>query len=158
MALIFTSPIANLFLFQSIQYLYPANTFTCTIFSGTQPNAAQITSSWSTYSANYLVHWTAGSWVAPTSPDTFDAPQLMTANVPLAKTAFRSGTASWAILWPQPSVTEALVQGATLPSTKFLVVPVTVNGGNGVVKLTDTNIVVGNSYQPNDITIRAGIV
>lgn len=135
------------------------NLWDCTIFAGTQPTAAQITSSYSTYSASALCHWTDATWITPTSADTFGVAQLLSANIPTARTAFNTGTASWAILWNHtPNVSEAAAQGASLPSTAFWVVPVTNNAGNGVLKLTTTSIVSGTSYQPNDITIRVSLI
>jgi hypothetical protein len=159
MALIFTSPLANVCRYQCFYLQSGANLWDCTIFSGTQPTAAQITSSWATYSANYLCHWTDVAWQTPIDTNVLDAAQLLSANIPTARAAFRTGTASWAILWNYtPNVSEAAVQGASLPSTAFWVVPVTDNAGNGVLKLTTTSIVSGTSYQPNDITIRVSLI
>ena len=159
MALIFTTPLANLCMYQCFYLQSGTNTWDCTIFSGTQPTAAQITSNWATYSANYLCHWINATWITPTDQNTLDALQLLTANIPAATAAFRTGTASWAILWNHtPNVSEAAVQGASLPSTIFWVVPVTNNGGNGVLRLTTTSIVSGTLYQPNDITIKVSLI
>lgn len=129
-----------------------------TVFGGTQPTAAQIAASWSTYSAQYLVHWTNVLWFLPPAFTTLASSQVYNTQIPAGKAAFRSGTATWAIIWNRTNVSEATIQGATLPSLTagFTVVPVTNSGGNGVVRLTTTSIVSGTSYQPADITLRFG--
>jgi hypothetical protein len=162
MALTFFSDLLNAFVFNGIQSMWSRNPVTntsLTIFSGTQPTAAQIVSSWSTYSAQYLVHWTGVVWPTPTGYNTLGSGNSTTATTPAAQNAFRSGTATWAILWPSDgNIAEGTIQGASLPSTTFVVLPVSASGGTGCVRLTSTTITSGSSYQPTDITIKTGIV
>jgi len=129
-----------------------------TVFGGTQPTAAQIAASWSTYSAQYLLHWTNVLWFEPPTYNTLLSSQIFNTQIPAGKAAFRSGTATWAIIWNRTNVSEATIQGATLPTTTagFIVVPASNSGGNGVVRLTTTSIVSGTSYQPTDIALRFG--
>lgn len=128
-----------------------------TIFSGAQPTAAQISASWSTYSAQYLVHWSV-AWYSPPLVATLAASQYHYCQLPAAKIAFRSGTAAWGIIWCNSNLSEATIQGGTMPSPArgYIVVPVSDNGGDGCIKVTSTTITAGSSYQPSDITLRFG--
>jgi hypothetical protein len=125
-------------------------TNTITLFGGTQPTAAQVVASWPTYSAQYLVHWTSVGVVAPNG-------DLFSFATPAAKAAFRSGTGAWAIWWPG-AVTDAAVQGSTLPRTDFCILPASESGGNGCFRMTSLAITSGTSYQPSDIAIKMGFV
>ncbi len=161
MALQFFDCIINKFTRAAFETVSDANAaLNCavTVFDGAQPTTAQITASWSTYSAQYLVHWTNVLWQSLPTYTTLASSQVYSAQIPAAKAAFRSGTATWGIVWNRTNVSEALVQGATLPSTPtgFIVFPVTDSGGNGVVRLTTTSIVSGTSYQPTDLSFRFG--
>ncbi|CAB4146676.1 hypothetical protein UFOVP1008_37 [uncultured Caudovirales phage] len=161
MAVIFTWPLTNMFLYQSFWSQWGlSGACAITAYSGAQPTAAQITSSYNAYSGQALIHWTGATWIQPTSPNSAsETQQFMTLNVPTSKVAFVGGTAQWAILWgPTPAVTEAAVKTSALPSTIFYVVPVTDNAGKGVVKMTSTALALGSSYQPSDVTIRVGLV
>ena len=162
MAIIFTWPITNMFLHQCFYTQWLTGALEITLYSGSQPSAADVTANYFTYASQSLVHWTGASWITPTTPDsTTEIAQFMTLNIPLAKTAFRSGTANWAILWGSSSaasVTEAQAQFGPLPLDIFVIVPVTASGGKGVVKMTTTTITSGSSYQPTDVTIRVGLV
>jgi hypothetical protein len=160
MAVTFFSDVLNAFVYAGIQSMWswnPSYQTSVTVFSGTQPTAAQVTSSWSTYSAVYLVHWTGVVWPTPIGYNTLDSGNVTTATTPAAQTAFRSGTATWAILWPF-NISEATVQGASLPNASFVILPVSASGGTGCVRLASTTIASGTSYQPTDISIKTGIV
>lgn len=129
-----------------------------TAFSGAQPTAAQVAASWSTYSAQYLVHWTSVGWNVVPNLSNLTSTQTYSAATPVARAAFRTGTATWGIVWNKTNVTEAAIQGATLPTNTFgfIVVPVSDSVGNGVIRLTTTSIVSGTSYQPTDLSFRFG--
>lgn len=154
--MIFTAPLLNLYIKRGIIDGFSA-TWACTIFRGTQPTAAQVTSSWSTYSADYMVHWTGISWTHPNA-NTYGSGNLcqMTA-IPTAVVANKGSPndATYAILWAS-NVTEATVQGATLPNTAFIIGPVTSTAGNGMVRLSNISITAGISYQPSAILISLG--
>lgn len=166
MALIFSSDWANAFLWQGFYGQWRGRTYawnttspvaSVTVFSGTQPSAPSVVSSWSTYSANYLIHWNNIVAPAPTGYNTLGGLNLGTFVTPAAVNAFRSGTAEWAIIWPNV-YSEATIQGASLPSNEFLIVPVSTAGGSGWVKLTSLSLTSGTSYQPLDISLRFGTV
>ena len=159
MALTFFSDLLNAFvhngIYSQVSWNASVNS-SVTVFSGSQPSAASVVSSWSTYSSAYLVHWTGVQWPTPTGNNTLGSGNQITANTPAAQNAFRSGTAAWAIWWPS-NISEATVQGSSLPSTSFVILPVSGSAGTGCVRLTSTTIASGTSYQPTDITIRTGI-
>lgn len=160
MAITFTSDVLNAFVYSGVHAMFawnPSYPTSVTVFSGAQPTAAQVTSAWSTYSAAYLVHWTGVVWPTPIGASTLDSGNVTTATTPVAKTAFRSGTATWAILWPF-DISEATVQGSTLPNASFVVLPASASSGTGCVRLTSTTISSGTSYQPADISIKTGII
>ena len=165
MALQYQQPHLNMFMHTGVRCALNGNnpSISCpvTIFSGTQPSAANIIASWTSYNGSALVHWTDAQWPQPADYNTLGATKATTATLPTAKNAFNSGTATWALIWSGtnigPTITQANVQSATLPSTYFIVVPVSNGGGNGVVKMTSTTIASGSSYQPIDITLRVGL-
>ena len=162
MALQFFDCINNKFI-NALYYTIAAGTtnpvVSVTAFSGAQPTAAQVAASWSTYSAQYLVHWTSITWQTMPNLNNLVSSQTYSAATPVARAAFRTGTATWGIVWNRTNVTEAAIQGATLPGSTtfgFIVVPVSDSGGNGVIRLTTTSIVSGTSYQPTDLSFRFG--
>ena len=158
MALTFFSDVLNAFVYNGIysQVSWNVSTNTSvTVFSGTQPSAADVLASWPTYSAQYLAHWTGVQWPTPAGYNTLGSGNQITANTPAAQNAFRSGTATWAIWWTS-NISEATVQGASLPSTAFVILPVSGSTGTGCVRMTSTSLTSGVSYQPTDITIRTG--
>lgn len=163
MALQFFTDVLNTYIYSGVSTVLcnrnpGGNLSSVTIFSGTQPTAAQVVSSWSTYSAQYLVHWPSVTWPLPPDYQTIQATQTVTASLPAGVAAFRTGTAGWGICWGNLNASAATIQGATLPGTQFIVVPVTVSGGNGIIKMTTMSIVSGTSYQPADISFKVGLV
>lgn len=126
-------------------------TFAITVFSGAQPTAANITSSWNTYRPNSLIHWTGASWTQPNA-DTFNQGNYCYVNTVLTATAHATGTAEWGILW-NTNVSLATAQGTTLPNTIFIVGTVTTGLSNGIIKLNDTTITSGVSYSPLEVKI-----
>lgn len=154
MALQFFSDILPAFTYAGLYYKSGTGaTNTITLFSGTQPTAAQVAASWSTYSAQYLINWTSVGVVGSTGV----AGELFSFSTPAAASAFRSGTGSWAIWWPG-AVSDAAVQGGTLPRTDFCILPASTSGGDGCLRMTSLTITSGTSYQPTDITIKFGVV
>lgn len=127
-------------------------TFAVTIFQGTQPSAAGITSSWSSSSANYLQHWTGVVWNQPNANSPPLGNVLQMNAIPTSTTANASGTATWAILWGS-NVSEASVQSGTLPNANFVVGPVTNSTGSGMVRLTSTTVTSGASSSPTDVIL-----
>lgn len=144
--IIFHPNIKQLFLGRGV-FAAISNPNAVTVFSGTQPTAASITSSWSTYSPLVLVHWQGAGFTMPLTNS------LMTVtSFPPAATATGTGTATWAIIWAS-NVTPASVAGSTLPNTSFIVCPVTNTGGNGVIRVTNTSITAGTSVSLADASI-----
>lgn len=128
--------------------------FSVTLYSGVQPSAATITSSWTSYNSNFLVHVLN---VFAQCPYLFNPaqPAGFAFYSSDSATAINSGTATWAIMWPS-NPNQAAIQGGTIPSSAFIVVPVTDATSNGAIRLVSTNIVSGNSYQINDVNIIFG--
>lgn len=127
-----------------------------TIFSGAQPSASNIISSWTTYNSSALVHWTTSNWLTPPDSNTLSAAKSTTTSIPTATVAIGSGTAQWGILWSSVHTVGA-IQATTIPSQEFIVVPVSGPTGSGVIKLASTSITSGTSYTYTDTTIRMGI-
>lgn len=165
MAIIFNQNIQNLWCAAGIlrggtTYASPASqTYTSiwaiTIFSGAQPSAATITSSWSSYNTVYLCHWQNVTLYVANADTSGAAQGLGIYSAVSPATANASGTASWAILWPT-NPTEATIQSSSLPSTQFIVCTASDNAGTGIVRLASTTILSGNSYTPSDVVIVAG--
>lgn len=133
-------------------------TVSLTVYSGVQPSAATIASSWSSYNTTYLFHLPGVSYFIPNWDNTTLLGGYMTKNNnPTAVAAINSGTASWAIIWCSNVAAGSgagQIQNATIPNTSFLVGPVTLDSGNGIVKLFDLNIISANSYTILDSTIQ----
>ena len=110
-----------------------ASNASITIYSGTQPSSATIQSSWSSYnssSSSFLYHNPNNGLVyTRTGGVTVYASAFPSLAIPT-----RAGTASWAILW-QAQVSNTSIAAATIPNASFIVVPVTVTTGNGVLKV-----------------------
>lgn len=131
-----------------------ANT-SITVYSGTQPNANVIINDWASYNTSYLLHKSNLSYSWPfgtTSANSTFITLRPTQELLNAQTAIATGNAEWAIIWSRNQV-EANVRSATIPTTSFFIAPVSDIFGNGVVKLSDTNIANGNSYTITDSTI-----
>lgn len=123
-----------------------------TIYAGTAPTPDQIVANWSAYNsttADYLVHFTNAQWTQAGSTNPTSLIQITT--VPTAVAAVRSGTATWAILWAgQPSGGQ--LSGTTLPFSNFLVVNVSDQVGDGVVRFSSTTFTSGVSVSVFDGT------
>lgn len=121
------------------------------VYSGAQPTSAEITANWSTYAsgtANFLAHFVGGAWTQPAGGI------LLQLTVPPASTALQTGTGTWCILW-STNVSAAAVALTTLPSTAFIVGPVSVGIGPGVVRFNNPALVVSTSVTILDGSIGA---
>lgn len=136
MALIFSPGVLRLFT-RSLTYWNDMRTIT--IYGGVQPSAATVQADYAFYlnSANYLIY---SNSLVVTEIDT----NKLGANT-ISLTANNSGTATWAILW-----------NGTAPSagSRFMIVPVSGIAGNGVVKLSSTTLVSGQTYTLSDLSLR----
>ncbi len=107
------------------------------IYSGTQPSAADIVANWANYkssNSNFLAHYTGALWTQPLAGKATFA-NLST--IPPAVTPLHNGVGAWAILWAS-DVTLSQAGDATIANTDFIVVPVSLVQNNGVVKFSDT--------------------
>ena len=126
-----------------------------TIYSGIQPTAAAIAADWATYNslnAKFLAHFTGAIWSHPLSGTTTFC---SITTFPPATPATNTGTGSWCILW-MTNPTGTQLSSTTLPSTQFIIGPVSNLTGNGIVRFsTDTNFTIGVSRTIGDGTIGA---
>lgn len=109
----------------------PVWTTAVTVYSGTQPTAATIASNFVPYrsvSTDFLIHFPSVGWTQP-----LNGPALAITTFPGLTAASHTGTGSWAIIWSGASVPLASMNGA-IPNSLFLVVPVSILTGTGVVK------------------------
>ena len=125
-----------------------------TLYSGTQPAAADVVNNWVTYNSsnsNFLAHFQGGGWYWLA----IGVLQLVT---PPAVLASGTGTATWAILWPQGnpgSMTLDTLGTNAPPNPAFMVVPVTDTNGNGIIRMLSTSIISGSSVSIVDGSISA---
>lgn len=149
----------NLFLWEGLWYANMGGTTNTqrlyiTVFPGVQPSAASIISNWSTYSALYLAHfiYSAGSAWTVNNPSA-EGTAYLTSTVSPTATAYRTGTATWGIIWSQSAPSEATIQGASLPSTLFIVAPVGDFTSSDVIRLQSTSIVATTTATLNSVVI-----
>jgi hypothetical protein len=113
-----------------------------TIYTGAQPTAQVIESNKTNYNQSAsacLAHYSTGPaclWNEGTLTYYFtNTSNTVTTN------AFKSGTAAWAIIW---NATAVNVNVEELPySGRFIVVPVTTNTGNGIIRYTNLTTTLG---------------
>lgn len=146
--MIFHPNIRNLFIGRGI-LAGLTSTVGVTVFSGTQPPISQVEANWSTYSSQILVHWSGVGFTQP-----LDGILLSVTAFPTPAVATATGTAKWAIIW-STNLLSADVAGSTLPSTSFIVVPVSIASGTGVIRVADVNITSGSSITLQDASIGA---
>lgn len=140
MALSFHPNIRNLYMGRGVAAVF-SNPFAISIYSGVQPIAAQITSSWTLFNeptSNFLAHYVGASWSQPSNGI------LLQLGLPPAVSPLKSGTASWAILWAS-NVSAVQTQGSTLPNASFMVVPCSHSIGQGVIRFTNPTLTAGVS-------------
>lgn len=162
MAIIFYRSIRHVFLHMGIirsgtgaSSSLTRSTFAITVYSGAQPSAADITSTWTNYNTTFLAHWQGVVLDQPAAGGTIDSLQYLSLYTATgSSTAANSGTASWAIMWPT-NPTQATISGTSLPSTSFIVLPVSLITGSGMVRFNSLTFTSGSSYVIDDVTIRA---
>jgi hypothetical protein len=133
MALSFSPSIKQLWMNRGILAGLPAGCG-ATVYSGTQPAAADFITNWGT---TYNSSQTAFLWHA--NGITFT---LQTGNLQIAITSFppstaptRNGTAEWCCIWNNAPTGPNLSAG-TIANTRFILAPVSVTGGTGVLRFT----------------------
>lgn len=125
-----------------------------TIFGGVQPSATDFETNFNTtYRNNHLVHFAESTWSSlSTNAQTSDITQYSILVLPSPTSASASGTATWAVLWYRETTYTALSSaiGASFYAGtdsnwgRYVILPVSNNSGNGMIKLTSTTIVSGN--------------
>lgn len=109
-----------------------------TIYSGVQPAASVVTSSWSSYNnTNSNLLWHAQSGLTLTVAGS--GLSIYGSTLPALTAPVRDGTASWGIIW-SGSVAYNAMGTSSIPNSSFIVVPVTDTSGNGVIRLTSTTL------------------
>lgn len=138
MALRYSDKIANLY----FNMLDIYNVMGCiTVYSGTQASSDTIDQNFSNYinSSTYLVAFESVS-VSEVDNNRFGSNSVV-------GQATSSGTATWAIVWN----TTALASISS--DTYYMIVPCSGITGNGVVRVSDTNISSGTSYTLSDFSL-----
>lgn len=104
-----------------------------TIYSGVQPTAAAIAAAWASYNStqpSFLCHYTGVIWVQALAGK---APFASINTFPADATPTNNGTGTWAIIWPS-NVLLAAMGDATIPNVDFIVGPVSLTDGDGIIK------------------------
>lgn len=120
------------------------------IYSGTQPSPADILNNWSIYSSgnsNFLAHYSGAVW---SQPSFWTNSTASITTMPTASNTVRSGVGTWAILW-SANVLLADVNSGAIPTTSFIVVPVSTLTGIGTIRFdATTTFVAGTQRQIAD--------
>lgn len=148
MAILFSSRIRNL-MARCMLFNSTTSTYAVTVYSGVQPAASAITTTWTNYNSLFLVHIQNVVLQCANFAATNPIIDLSSSG---SGTAVNSGTAAWAILWPT-NPTQASVQGGTIPSTQFVVCDVSTILGLGVIRFNSTTITSALSYSVVDVGI-----
>jgi len=124
------------------------------VFSGVQPTPEQVIADWTTYSSLCLAYFTDAKLNTPAFTNLI---QMSTAPTPV--NAITSGTTTWAIIWCGAISTDGptILSSSAPPTTSFMVVPVSDQLGQGVVRLVNPVLIAGDNstYEIADITIGA---
>lgn len=131
-------------------------TVSLTVYSGTQPSAANVANNWSTYNTSYLFHMPDVEYKLQDPTSNTLCGLITNANSPTSNAAVNSNTASWCIIWcsnVQEGSGAGQLSNTAIPNGNFLVGPVTVYTGNGIVRLSDLAITSSNTYNFVDSSI-----
>jgi len=132
----FHSNISNLLIGQGILAAGYNAPCSITVYSGSQPMPINIVNDWLSYKAsntNFLINYTDVEWSHALNGE---APFCSIDTFPASTLPVHAGDGAWAILWPRNITTTNLSQDA-IPETIFLVVPVSILTGNGVIRFED---------------------
>ena len=139
MALIFSPTIKQRWMQSVLAYL-PAGCG-ATVYSGTQPLATDFQANWQSMytsaSSNFLWHANGITFTIQTGNV-----RIQVTSFPPATAPTNNGTGSWCVLWNM-APTGGQLSGATIPSTRFIVAPISVTGGDGVLRFTSTTFDTG---------------
>jgi hypothetical protein len=144
MALIYSPSLSALFM-QGLIMPYGSgnnNQFSVVFMSGPQPTAAELAANWSTtykYPSNCLA-------VAQLSINWTQTDTLVSITNPQTLNAFGTGTAAWAVWFSNNNwLTSASLSGS-LPIASFMILPVSISTGNGVIRLNTVDLVSGQPF------------
>lgn len=135
MALIYSTSMRNLMARRAI--LQGFSSPSLTIYSGAQPTPATLISSWSSYNntnSSLLYHAQSGLTLTLAASEISIYGSALPATIPV-----RAGTAAWGVIW-SGSVAYSSMGTSTIPSTTFMICPVTASDSNGVVKLQSASM------------------
>lgn len=130
-----------------------------TIYGGTQPTASAIEAGWANYNTSYLLHLPNFSIQQPNASTAGTGISIVNNGLPAVQPAANTGTASWAILWianVAAGTATGQIGGATLPETKFIILPVSDLSQTYPVRFQNTSMTSGASYTISDLNILAG--
>ena len=125
----------------------------CTMYAGAQPAAADdVVTNWGTTyrettggNANLIWHADNGMTIGLTN----NSVTIYGTAFPTAVAPKRNGTVTWAIIWPS-TVTYAALNAATIPRTDFIVAPISITTGNGVLRMTSTTLTTATTTTISD--------
>lgn len=131
-------------------------TVSLTVFAGAQPTATDITNNWDDYNGAYLFHMRGVDYKLASPTSNTLCGLVTNANYPTSESAINSGTASWCIIWCSDIASGSSpgeLGDTTIPNTQFIVGPVTLYSGNGIVRLSNLSIASGSTYNFVDSTM-----
>ena len=129
-----------------------------TLYGGVQPLASAIEGDWTSYNASYLLHLPSFSIQQPNAKLPATGIVIVNFGLPAEQLAANTGTATWAILWLAniaAGTGAGQIGGATLPATKFIILPVSDLTGIYPVRLSNTSLTAGSSYSIGDLNVLA---
>lgn len=130
----------------------PTGNTSITVYSGLQANSDDLINNWPTYNTTYLLHFSDVLYYHQYTDLKANSTFLTLNTAPAAQTAQGTGDADWAIIWIG-NQSESNVNGSTIPNTSFLIASVSNTAGNGTIKLDNTSVVSGNTYNITDSII-----
>lgn len=131
-------------------------TVSLTVYSGSQPSAATISNTWTDYNLTYLFHMRGVQYKLSSPSSNTNCGLLTNDNNPTSEAALNSGTAAWCIIWCSDVVSgtnPGELSDTTIPNSQFIVGPVTLYSGNGIVRLSNLSIVGSSQYTLVDSTV-----
>jgi hypothetical protein len=144
MALIYSPSLSSLFM-RSLILSSGGGAFSTVFMSGAQPTPAQLEANWNTtykYPTNCLA-------AADLNINFSQQEVLISIMNPQTITAFGTGTASWAVMFGNNNWQTSSNFSGNLPYNYFMILPVSISTGNGVIRLNTVDLVSG---QPVTIT------
>ena len=137
-------------------------TTSLTVFAGEQPPADDISNNWDDYNDAYLFHMRGVEYKLSNPTSNTLCGLISNANYPTSEPALNTslvsggGGASWCVIWCS-DISSGSAPGElgdiAVPNTQFIVGPVTLYSGNGIVRLSNLSITSGLTYNFVDSTM-----